>query len=91
MVRITQSRTIPESSYVLSRHSYSESQNSKRHDHENSLNSHLDGALAGTQDMQVESLPITNQSALVELGSSGTVFVRQSSLNPQYRLAFKPS
>lgn len=41
--------------------------------------------------MGVDFLPITHQSALAEIGRGATGSVRQTFINPQYSLAFKPS
>ena len=79
-----------EISYVLSHHPYTESQGSNPHEHEISPDFYFYIFLAVAQDMQVDFLPITHQSALAELGRGATGSVRQTFVNPQYSLAFKP-
>ncbi len=78
-------------SYVLSRHPYTESQGSDPHDHEISPDLYFYIFLAVAQDMLVDFLPVTHQSALAELGRGATGSVRQTYINPKYSLAFKPT
>ena len=78
-----------EVSYVLSRHPYTEFQSSENHDHEISSDSCFFIFLVIAQDMQVKSLPMTHQRALLEFGRVATASAPQTFVNPQYSLAFK--
>ena len=80
-------------SYVLSRQPYTDSLRSflKSNDFGTSPDLYFYIFLAVAQDMQVDFLPITHQSALPELGKGVTGDVRQKFVNPEYSLAFKPT
>ena len=78
-------------SYVLSRHPYTDSQNSKADHYGTSPDLCFYIFLAIAQEMQVDFLPITHQSALADLGRGATGYVRQFFVNPEYSLAFKPT
>ena len=82
-----------ECSYVLFRQPYTDSLKSVLNSNEPGFNPDLYFYifLAVAQDMRVDFLPITHQSALPELGKGVTGDVRQNFVNPEYSLAFKPT
>ena len=82
-----------EYSYVLFRQPYIDSPNLSLKSNNLSISSDMYFYifLAVAQDMRVDFLPMTHQSALPELDKGVTGDVRQNFVNPEYSLAFKPT